>query len=190
MLKQLVANGLIYKAQGGGTIDKAGVAAAGGTTEAMLSYTSTAAAGQGFLVNSEESAASGFGAANKNITRYYENVGSAAALSLAKAFGDTILTAFGGNPASAMLAVGAGYVAPAVTSLLNFMGTPPADATSTFSNPRSGENFLPEPNSRAAATAATYNFNITAASSTTQDLVTEIKNVLVQIETDKKVSEV
>lgn len=230
MLKQLVANGLIYKAQGGslgaGAI-KGGVTELGGTTSAMLSYSSTAAAGQGFLVGAQGESAAGFMGANTQITKYYENVGVATALSFAKSFGDTLLTAFGGNPASALLATGAANILPAIKGTLDFISTPssaivtalegvfkafnlssllgvlpgmasggPVSANSPYIVGEVGpELFIPNSNGtivsndKLTSGATTYNFTINAPSGNTQDLVTEIKNVLVQIETNKKVSE-
>ena len=231
MLKQLVANGIIYKAQGGslgaGAI-KGGVAGLGGTTEAMLSYTSTAAAGQGFLTAAENPAATGFMAANSQVTKYYENVGIATALSFAKSFGDTLLTAFGGNPASALMATGAANMLPAIKGTLDFLSSPqpglvtalegifkafnltsllgagsvtglaaggPVSANTPYIVGEVGpELFVPTSsgtivsNDKITAGSATYNFTINAPSGSTQDLVAEIKNVLIQIETNKKVS--
>lgn len=229
MLKQLVANGLIYKAQGGSTDTgamKAGVAALGGTTSAMLSYSSTAAAGQGFMTAAQPFAAAGFTTANEQISTYYDNVKTVAALSLAKAAGDTVLTAFGGSPLSSIIALTAGNVAEAAGGALNFMNDPAAAATALGNitkligssllsiipglaegGPVSSnspyivgevgpELFVPSsngtiiPNDKLGGTSNyNYNFTINAASGSTQDLVKEIKNILTEIQLNKKVSE-
>lgn len=225
MLKQLVANGLIYKAQGGGAITKGGVAGLGGTTEAMLSYTSTAAAGQGFLTAAEGGAATGFIGANAVVSKYYTDAanGLVQVLSNIKSFTDTVLTAFGGNPVSAMVGVtGASAISGFVNTIKTMMDfiQSPGDGlkgilTSLFANtsfmaeggPVSGntpyivgekgpELFVPNSNGTIipndqlnAGSTYNYNFTINAASGNTQDLVTEIKSVLVQLETNRKVSE-
>ena len=239
MLKQLVANGLLYKAQGGSMEEgaiKGGVAALGGTTEAMTSYTNTAASGQQFMTGAQTFAAEGFQKANVAISTYYEKAGVATALSFAKAFGDTLLTAFNGNPLSTMIGVGAGATGAATNALattfgigaLNFMNSP-ADAVGALQSlfglisgtlfdglipglasggpvassnmylvgEKGPELFVPDsdgtivPNHKLSS-GATYNYSFTvnAASGNTQDLVSEIKNVLVQLETSRKVSEV
>lgn len=229
MLKQLVANGLLYKAQGGSTETgamKGGVEALGGTTSAMLSYSSTAAAGQGFMTAAQPFAAEGFTTANQQVATYYNNVKTVAAMSLAKAAGDTVLTAFGGSPLSSIIALTAGNAAEAAGGALNFMNDPAA-AVAALGNitkligsgllsiipgmasggPVSGntpyivgevgpELFVPDsngtiiPNDKlGAGSTYNYSFTINAASGSTQDLVTEIKSILVQLETNKKVSE-
>jgi hypothetical protein len=226
MLKQLVANGLIYKAQGGGDITKAGVAGLGGTTSAMISYTSTAAAGQGFLVKAESGADTGFQGANVAIRDYYDKAAKdlVAVVSGIKGFTDTILTAFGGNPLSAGIGVSgvnaiSGFASTAGTTM-NLLKDPagtfkdaltnifkgfipglavggPADSNTPYIVGEKGpELFVPSTNgtvipNNQLGTGSTYNysFTINAASGSTQDLVTEIKSVLVQLETNKKVSE-
>lgn len=245
MLKQLVANGLIYKAQSGGAITKAGVAELGGTTAAMLAYTQTAAAGQGLLVSAQAPAtAEGIGVtsfmnATQKITDYYETAGKALANAAmgVKAYTDTVLTAFGGSPASALIAILGGSLGAGVQNALGVLTNPVGDITSTLGSiintvtpgsldasetstttttTRAGggpvtaggsyivgevgpELFVPNrggtivPNNKLGSTSSNgtynYNFTITAASGKTQDLVTEIKNILVQIETNRKVSE-
>lgn len=116
MLKQLVANGLIYKAQGGGTQTvtvngvtrletmKEAVGRLGGTTAAMLQYTTTAAAGQAFITGgaSVTGAELGFVRGNEYLQSFYKSMGGALAdttreiLSFKGAI-DTVLTAFNGN---------------------------------------------------------------------------------------------
>ena len=237
MLKQLVANGLIFKAQGGGNINKQNVADLGGTTSAMLSYTSTAASGQGFLVDSQAQAASGFVQANQEITKFYETSGMATALSFAKAFGDTLLTAFGGSPLSVMLGIGSGsYKANSddLGNLLNFFKDPakaagaagnivgaglsgvfnlftgllsgviPGMATGgevTSGSPyiigeKGPELFVPSssgtivPNNQLGSVGSTtYNITINATSGVANDIAAEVKKVISQIETNRRVSE-
>lgn len=227
MLKQLVANGLIYKAQGGSTAQgaiKGGVAALGGTTEAMLSYTSTAAAGQAFLTAAEGGAATGFIGANAVVSNYYNDAakGLVQVLSGIKGFTDTVLTAFGGNPVSAMAGIaGAGAISGfvgVISSVLDFIKSPTGSIkdilTNLFSNtswmaeggPVTGntpyivgekgpELFIPDnsgtivSNDKLTSGNYTYNFTINAPSGTAQDLAAEIKNVLIQLETNRKVSE-
>ena len=234
MLKQLVANGLIYKAQGGGAVDKAGVTELGGSTNAMREYSETATAGQGFLQEAQGSAESGFTSANNKIESYYKNAKELANLVLGKAFGDTLLTAFGGSPLSAFLGVGAGGVgaAAATSGFLDILN--PANALSSAGSLITGiggglltallglalpgfaeggqvtggapiivgekgpELFVPSsngaivPNDKLSTGGSTYTYNITvtAASGDTKDLVAEIKSVLNQIETNRKVSEI
>jgi hypothetical protein len=234
MLKQLVANGLLFKAQGGSSFNAKGegimqseVDRLGGTTSAMLSYTSTAAAGQGLLTAAEGSAATGFVGANAVVSKYYNDAATGLVQVLAgiKGFTDTVLTAFGGSPASAMVGVtGAGAISGAegtLKSILGFINNPVGAATSALTDLFSGfatslfkadggpvsantpyvvgevgpELFIPSsngtivPNNKLGAEANTYNFTINAPSGNTQDLVAEIKKVLIQIETSKKVSE-
>lgn len=231
MLKQLVANGLIYKAQGGGSIIKGdiekgtGVAALGGTTAAMISYTTTAAAGQGFLVSAEGSAESGFTGGNTAIRNYYNEAANGLLDSMmkVKAYTDTLLTAFGGNPLSAIVGAGSAATINAFKSTVgatDFLQQSPtemlknlfstffsnlgfkADGGSVSSNTpyivgeKGPELFIPSNNGTVVSndkleSGSTYNysFTINAASGSTQDLVTEIKSVLVQLETNRKVSE-
>jgi hypothetical protein len=224
MLKQLVANGLIYKAQGGGDINKTGVDLLGGTTTAMTSYSKTAAAGQGFLTAAGPSSAEGFEFANKNITSFYNNLQGLADKNREKATIDTYLTAFNGNPLSAGIGLGLtgisaifnsvetliadnfkDIVSKAGGSLPSFItdlfgkkadGGPVSGDTPYIVGERGPELFVPSNNgtivpNHQLGTGATYNysFTINAASGSTQDLVTEIKSVLVQLETNKKVSE-
>lgn len=224
MLKQLVANGLIYKAQGGGDINRAGVDLLGGTTSAMTSYTTTAAAGQGFLTAAGPSSAEGFEFANKNITSFYNNLQGLADKNREKATIDTYLTAFNGNPLSAGIGLGltgvsaifnsvetliadnfkdivskaGGLLPDFITDLFGKKadGGPVAGNTPYIVGERGPELFVPSnngtivPNDKLGS-GATYNysFTINAASGSTQDLVTEIKSVLVQLETNRKVSE-
>lgn len=236
MLKQLVANGIIFKAQGGGAINKANVADLGGTTSAMTSYSETAAAGQDYLGKSAADASKGFGDANSEVRKYYEDAGVNTALSFTKAFGDTLLTAFGGNPMSVLLGVGVGNFKPSsetLEKLLNvkdpsqmasgmgdIIGSGLSGLKDLISNLLSGifkaeggpvdgntpyivgekgpELFVPSTNGaivpnnklKAASGGNTYNITVNAASGSTGDLVNEIKKVLTQIETNRKVSEV
>ena len=237
MLKQLVANGLIYKAQGGVTFDATGAGAIkagmspeagglGGTTAAMLSYTSTAAAGQGFLTAAEGMSESGFKKANDVVTTYYNDAakGLVQVLSGIKSFTDTVLTAFGGNPASAMLgttgAAALSGMSGTLTGVLDFVTNPTGAAESILKGLFSGfatslfkadggpvtantpyivgevgpELFVPTssgaivPNNQLNSGPTTYNFTINAPSGTAQDIAAQIKNVLVQLETNNKVS--
>jgi hypothetical protein len=241
MLKQLVANGLLYKAQGGGTKDvtvngvtrketmKEAVSRLGGTTDAMTSYTNTAAAGQGFMTAGQGSASEGFQSSNALVGDYYSKAQEMAKLVFQKAFGDTLLTAFGGNPVSAIIGAGVGQniVAPEKLSNMLNLRDPIGMLTSglgvfgdLFDLPKFGEllagisGLLPGSggDASAATTANTkdikwdsvgnkvstmgsgatysYSFTINAASGNTEDLVSEIKNVLLQLETSRKVSEV
>lgn len=244
MLKQLVANGLIYKAQGGMSFDASGnaaikaglgVTALGGTTTAMMSYTSTAAAGQGFLTAAESGAEKGFTQANALVGDYYSKATAMAALILQKALGDTLLTAFGGNPLATAIGAGVGQniVAPEkIAGLMNLTdpvgilksgttilgdvlkvggstlldllkgalpflatGGPVTSGSAYVVGEKGPELFVPSTNGNVVpndqlSTGSTYNysFTINAASGNTQDLVTEIKSVLVQLETNRKVS--
>jgi len=236
MLKQLIANGLIYKAQGGGTINKAGVENLGGTTTAMTSFTKTAAAGQGFLVAGQGSAQEGFTQATDLVSSYYSKATAMAELVLQKALGDTLLTAFGGNPLATVVGVGAAknVIAPEkiaglmnltdpvgilksgttilgdilkvggsslldlLTGALPFLATggPVTSGSAYVVGEKGPELFVPSANGTVVPNdqlktggSFTYNFTINAASGNTQDLVTEIKSVLVQLETNRKVSE-
>ena len=226
MLKQLVANGLIYKAQGGGTINKTGVDALGGTTEAMKSFTTTAAAGQEFLVSAQSGAEAGFTGGNTVIRDYYTKAAKelVTVVSSIKGFTDTILTAFGGNPLSAVVGSGgsnaiSGFLGIA-SGTMNLLKDPvgsvkdalfntfkgfipglaaggPADSNTPYIVGEKGpELFVPSTNGTVipnnqlgAGSTYNYSFTINATSGNTQDLVTEIKSVLVQLETNRKVSE-
>ena len=234
MLKQLVANGLIYKAQGGMSFDakgdaaiKAGLSGAGlgGTTEAMASYTTTAAAGQGYLVNAQDAASSGFTGGNTAIRTFYTEAskGLLDSMMKVKAYTDTLLTGFGGNPLSAIIGAGGASTVSAFNDTVgatDFLNKSPSEMLqSLLSNIFSKLGFKAEggpvdksrpyivgeagpelfvPNSHGAiipnnelGMGSTYNysFTINAASGNTQDLVTEIKSVLVQLETNRIVSE-
>jgi hypothetical protein len=225
MLKQLVANGLIYKAQGGLAINKAGVTGLGGTTEAMTSYTQTAAAGQGYLVNSQDSAESGFIGGNTAIRTFYTEAtkGLLDSMMKVKAYTDTLLTAFGGNPLSAVVGAGGASTVAAFNATVgatDFLKQSPTEMlknlfSALFANlgfkaeggyvssntpyivgEKGPELFVPNnsgtivPNNElGAGSTYNYSFTINAASGNTQDLVTEIKSVLVQLETNRKVSE-
>jgi hypothetical protein len=225
MLKQLVANGLIYKAQGGLAINKAGVTGLGGTTEAMTSYTQTAAAGQGYLVNSQDSAESGFIGGNTAIRTFYTEAtkGLLDSMMKVKAYTDTLLTAFGGNPLSAVVGAGGAATVSAFQGTVgatDFLKQSPTEMlknlfSALFANlgfkaeggyvssntpyivgEKGPELFVPNnsgtivPNNElGAGSTYNYSFTINAASGNTQDLVTEIKSVLVQLETNRKVSE-
>ena len=241
MLKQLVANGLLFKAQGGASFDtenkgiiKSEVQRLGGTTEAMISYTNTAAAGQGFMTAGQGAAETGFVKANALVGDFYSKAKAMADLVLQKALGDTLLTAFGGNPAATIVGVGVGQgiVAPEklaglmnltnpvgmVTSGLGIFGDllgvggimdllkgaipflatggPVTSGSAYVVGEKGPELFVPDTNGNVVPNdqlktggSFTYNFTINAASGNTQDLVSEIKNVLVQLETSRKVSE-
>lgn len=241
MLKQLVANGLIYKAQGGMSFDatgnaaiKAGITGLAGTTTAMTSYTDTAAAGQGFLTAGQGSASQGFTEANNLISSYYTKATAMAKLVIQKALGDTLLTAFGGNPLSTFIGVGAGQniITPEkLASLMNLTdplnavksipgvfgdifgtkgllgilqdaipflatGGPVTSGSPYIVGEKGPELFVPSTNGNVVSNdqlktggSFTYNFTINAASGNTQDLVAEIKSALIQIETNRKVSE-
>jgi hypothetical protein len=200
----------------------------------MKSFTSTAAAGQGFLVAGQGSASEGFKQATGLVSDYYSKATAMAALVLQKALGDTLLTAFGGNPLATMVGIGAGQTLVDPNKLAGLMnltdplgvvksgvgilgdvfkeGILPDFITDLFSKKADGgpvsgntpyivgergpELFVPSnngtivPNDKLGS-GATYNysFTINAASGNTQDLVTEIKSVLVQLETNRKVSE-
>lgn len=236
MLKQLVANGLIYKARQGGAITKGGVAGLGGTTEAMLSYSKTAAAGQSFMTFAQPSAESGFTEANTTIQNFYSDARVLAKLILGKAFGDTMITAFGGNPVSAMTATSVGSLEGLLTAGINAVRSPgeAAAGIATFTTDISkafGSNvvsllkgllpgmatggpvtsntpyivgeegpelFVPSgdgaiiPNNKLTSGGGTYTYNISinAPSGSAKDIATEVKNVLVQLETTKRVSEI
>jgi hypothetical protein len=242
MLKQLVANGLLFKAQGGLSFNAKGegimqseVSRLGGTTGAMKNFTSTAAAGQGFLVAGQGSASEGYRQATGLVSDYYSKATAMAALVLQKALGDTLLTAFGGNPLATMVGVGAGQnvVGPEkLASLMNLTdpmgviksipgvvgdlfgssvgllgllkdsipflatGGPVTSGSPYVVGEKGPEFFVPSTNGTVVPNdqlktggSFTYNFTINAASGNTQDLVTEIKSVLVQLETNRKVSE-
>ena len=233
MLKQLVANGLLYKAQSGGAINKAGVENLGGTTESILSFTKTAATGQGMLTsgNVVSGATTGFESANKYIQTYYNSLAESAnplggGLMALKSSIDTLLTAFNGNLfallGSAIPTVVGGFASflknalppegKGVSDILSGLltapgqfltgltglasGGPVSDSTPYIVGEKGPELFVPDsdgtiiPNNK-LGTGSTYNysFTINAASGDTKDLVKEIKNVLIQIETNKKVSE-
>lgn len=112
ILKQMVTNGLIYKAQnaggataaqqattGGAAISQGGVAAAGGTTAAVLSLSTRGAAAANVLDTVAATGAEWFSKANEVITSFTNNfgVGLAKAILPLKAFSETILSAAGGS---------------------------------------------------------------------------------------------
>lgn len=149
MLKQLVANGLIYRAQsGGGTVaslTKETVNNLGGTTQAMISYTQTAAAGQNFITSGGAvgGATSGFETANTFIKSYYDTMSTTLSsvtqgiLSL-KSTIDTALTAFNGDLFAvfgAMVPAAFGGIASFLRGVLPVVGQIPSALTNLFNNP-------------------------------------------------------
>lgn len=239
MLKQLVANGLIFKAKAttAGTSDvitKGNLEGQGATTDAMMAFTETAAAGQAMITDKDivSGASSGFKLGNDYLQNYYKSTINLLGYGtmLLKSAIDTMLTAFNGNlfsligstVPSTMNALGSGLgallpgtsdqgTAGKLGSLLGEVFGNPLNLLTVLPGMASGgevssnspyivgekgpELFVPSSNGtivsndKLTSGTYTYNFTINAASGSTKDLVTEIKSVLVQLETNRKVSE-
>lgn len=206
MLKQLIANGLIYKAQSGGAITKAGVSALGGTTEAALSLSERNAAmaarlaGVGMAKGAAELGAQGFTDANKMITvnilsGLFEKMIVVA--QQFKALTDTLLAAAGGAPGDIMsILAGKG-----IGNIPGFANGGYVDGSQTYLvGERGPELFRPNtpgyiiPNNKISETSTAagdtyYNFTINVPNGNPQEVTNAIKNLIAEMETNKKVSE-
>lgn len=113
ILKQMVTNGLIYKAQnsggataaqqaisGGAAITQAGTLSSGATTSAVLSLSTRGAAAANVLDTTAATGADYFAKANAVITGFTNTFGAGLAQAILplKAFSETILSAAGGAP--------------------------------------------------------------------------------------------
>jgi hypothetical protein len=211
ILKQLVTNGLIYKATtagtataaqqavtGGAAITQAGVAAAGGTTEAVLTFTQRNAAMATLLGGVAAEGVSGFELANRMLTGLISSIGTALAKAILpiKTFTDTILSAAGGA---------GGDILSTLASLAGARAEGgPVERNKTYVVGEKGpELFIPTaggviiPNDGMSSIGSsssdtynnTYNFTVNVPNANTPEVISALKKLISELETNKKVSE-
>jgi hypothetical protein len=201
LLKQMVMNGLIFKATtGGAAITKDAVLAAGGTTGAVLSF-STRNAASANLLSAVSTDTAGFVKANEMITGLISGLGTTVANSLTlfvKQFTDTVLSAAGGAPGE-ILSTLAGLAGTRA-------GGGPVDKSKPYLVGEKGpEVFVPTgngvivPNDQLKSAASntpgtggvsnnTYNFTVNVPNANTPEVIAALKNLMVELETNQKVS--
>jgi hypothetical protein len=213
ILKQMVTNGLIFKATssggesaaqqaatGGSAITKDSVLNAGGTTKSVLGF-STRNAAASDLLSAISTDTAGFDKANTMITGLITGLGTTVANSLTlfvKQFTDTVLSAAGGAPGEIL------------TGLAGLAGTRagggPVDKSKSYLVGEKGpEVFVPTTNgvivsnsdlkdaaSNTPGTGGvsnnTYNFTVNVPNANTPEVIAALKNLMFELETNQKVS--
>jgi phage-related minor tail protein len=213
MLKNMVMNGLLYRAQSGGTT----ISGAGGPTNAKefqntLQVSTTTAAvsslSQRYVANTNlltaeaPTGAAGFTDANTLISGFISTFGSALAATLLpiKTFTDTLLSAAGGAPTNIISALASIFGGRAE-------GGPVQGGTAYIVGERGPELFVPgvsgaivpndqiQPNQNknsgtiTGSSNNTYNFNINIPNANTPEVIAALRKLLSDLETNKIVSE-
>jgi len=172
MAKQLIANGLLYKAKtGGGAIDKAKLTAMGATTEAVDAFTRRNAAAGTQLGLTANAGAAGYATAANAIAGISETIsGSESLLSKLQYITEMnakIVTALGavsgtgGKALAALMGIG-GKVGLALAALVGVTGLSVAAATSSSDDTSGGSDttpngLLPRTDGTVASKSATDN---------------------------------
>jgi hypothetical protein len=217
MLKNMVMNGLLYRAQNKGSTLAGGVDTGITSTSAITSLSAknadtTKLLGTSFSANTfsnsggtvASGAAGGFTAANNIIKTATDAAISASTLTVAalvgKTFTDTLLSASGGAPADILSAL-AGILPGKAT------GGPVQGSTAYLVGERGPELFVPgvsgmivpndeiQPNQNknsgtiTGSSNNTYNFNINIPNANTPEVIAALRKLLSDLETNKIVSE-
>ena len=211
MLKTMVMNGLLYRAQSGSTtISGAGgvpaptesqnILQAATTTSAVSSLSQRFAATTDLLTANAPEGAGGFKTANDIISGFISTFGSALAATLlpVKTFTDTLLSASGGAPTN---------IIASLAALFKADGGPVQGGTAYIVGERGPELFVPgvsgmivpneqiQPNQNknsgtiSGASNSTYNFNINIPNANTPEVIAALRKLLSDLETNKIVSE-
>jgi hypothetical protein len=211
ILKQMVTNGLIYKAQnsggstaleqaktGGAAISQAGVAATGGTTAAVLSLSTRGAAAANVLSTTADIGAAGFARANQLITDFTNTLGTGLAKAILplKALSETLLSAAGGAPGNVLTDFSSSF-----SSLLTGMASGGLVNKNTpyIVGEVGPELFVPatdgvivpnnQMNGSMGGSNNTYNFTVNVPNANTPEVIAAIKNLVSELEMNKKVSD-
>jgi hypothetical protein len=201
MLKNMVMNGLLYRAQSSGSLatsskeDITGVTSTAAVSSLATRYQATTK----MLTSTAPTGAAGFTEANTMITALVSSLGSALAESILpiKTFMDTILSAAGGAPTSIIGTLAALFPGKAD-------GGPVQGNTTYLVGERGPELFVPGiagtivPNdqiqNKSSVTTTggsnnTYNFNINIPNANTPEVIAELRKLISNLETNKIVSE-
>ena len=205
MLKTMVMNGLIYKAQGGGAITKAGVQEAGGTTEAVLSLSTRNAAIADLLGRlptggaGSVTAIGGFISANNLIEGFTRTAGEffSKVLGPFKTFMETVLSAgegFGYNTVAALSALAPKAEGGPVTSNRTYLvGEKGPEIfvpnTNGYIVPNDEIKRMGGSTSGGGTYNNTYNMTVNIPNANTPEVIAAIRKLMSDLERDKKVSE-
>lgn len=201
MLKNMVMNGLLYRAQSGGSLS-------GASQEAVTSITSTGAiealtgkyaTTTDLLTSAAPAGTSGFVKATNMISSLISDFsGVASTLLPLKTFMDTLLSAAGGAPTSAI---------SALAGLFKADGGPVQGGAAYIVGERGPELFMPgvsgtivpndqiQPNQNknsgtiTGSSNNTYNFNINIPNANTPEVIAALRKLMSDLETNKIVSE-
>jgi hypothetical protein len=200
MLKNMVMNGLLYRAQSKGGTLAGGVDTSVTSTAAVSSLSSKYSATTTMLTANAPTGAAGFTSANKLIEELISSIGSglAATLLQIKTFMDTLLSSAGGAPTEAI---------SVLAGLFKADGGPVQGGTAYIVGERGPELFVPgvsgaivpneqiQPNQNknsgtiTGSSNNTYNFNINIPNANTPEVIAALRKLMSDLETNKMVSE-
>jgi hypothetical protein len=205
MLKNMVMNGLLYRAKPGTGTLTAGVSKEVTSTAAISSLSSRYAATTSLLTTNGSQGAAGFTAANEGIstimsglTKFGDYTGLSQTILYLKGFMDTLLSVAGGAPTDAI---------SALAGLFKADGGPVQGGTAYIVGERGPELFVPgvsgaivpndqiQPNQNknsgtiTGSSNNTYNFNINIPNANTPEVIGALRKLLSDLETNKIVSE-
>jgi len=202
MLKNMVMNGLLYRAQSGGGTLAGGVDTSMTSTSAITSLSTKYADTTTMLTANAPTGATGFTSANKLISELISSIGSGLAATLLpiKTFMDTLLSSAGGAPTEAISALAGLFPGKAT-------GGPVQGSTAYLVGERGPELFVPgvsgtiipndqiQPNQNknsgtiTGSSNNTYNFNINIPNANTPEVIAALRKLMSDLETNKIVSE-
>jgi hypothetical protein len=202
MLKNMVMNGLLYRAKPGTGALTSGVSKGVTSTEAITTLSNKYATTTGVLTQISDTGAKGFTSATNIISDVIDLFAGAAEKTIRlKTFMDTMLSAAGGAPTEAISGT-AGLL-----SLFKADGGPVQGGSAYIVGERGPELFVPgvsgmivpndeiQPNQNKNSgiitgnSNNTYNFNINIPNANTPEVIAALRKLLSDLETNKIVSE-
>jgi hypothetical protein len=207
MLKNMVMNGLLYRAKPGTGTLTSGVSKGVTSTSAITALSNRYAATTDLLTTNGSQGAAGFTGANQGIstiisglTKFGDYTGLSQSILYMKGFLDTILSMAGGAPTDAISALATVFPGKAE-------GGPIQGGTAYLVGERGPELFVPgvsgtilpndkiQPNQDknsgtiTGSSNNTYNFNINIPNANTPEVIAALRKLLSDLETNKIVSE-